>query len=232
MENNNIIPPRPKLGYDEDRPTNVDIRSITQFGDCFLVESKFDIDKLFKELEPFKNKWAKYNPRKDWIKRDGLCILNERGECGPGPALDSLGEWNKEHKTHWREPDFNVPTELYKSSSELQRVLGPIIKHCVRTHLLRLPPGGYFPPHRDHIYGNQDSFRLIYPIENGNPPTNIFLLEDRILNFEMGKGHIIDTTKVHTLFNSSPSLDSIFVVCNVTLNEETVRWVQDNLSIR
>ena len=73
-----------------------DISKITQFGDFYQLDAEFDLDQLLHEVSAHDDKWAKYNPRKDWIKRDGLCILNERGECGPGPALDSLGEWNRD----------------------------------------------------------------------------------------------------------------------------------------
>ena len=120
-----------------------DISKITQFGDFYQIGAEFDVDQLLHEVSAHDDKWAKYNPRKDWIKRDGLCILNERGECGPGPALDSLGEWNREYGTSYKEEDFNVPTELYHCSSELQRVVGPMLDWSVRSHFLRLPPVSY-----------------------------------------------------------------------------------------
>tara|TARA_B100000767_G_scaffold267911_1_gene287332 strand:- start:476 stop:1111 length:636 start_codon:yes stop_codon:yes gene_type:complete len=209
-----------------------DISKITQFGDFYQINAEFNIEKLFDELEDHKDKWAKYNPRKDWIKRDGLCILNERGECGPGPALDSLGEWNKEYGTKFQEEDFNVPTELYKESSELQRVVGPMLNWSVRSHFLRLPPGGYFPPHRDNVYGEQTSFRLIWALENCNAPHCRFMLEDKTLNFEYGQCYVVNTTKVHTLFNCSANYDSIWLVINAQVTDESIRFVQDNLSER
>ena len=210
----------------------IDISKITQFGDFYRLNNKFDTKKLLQELEPFEDKWSKYNPRKDWIGRDGLCVVNESGKCGPGPALDSLGEWNKEHGTTLKEPDFNVPTDLYKSSSELQRVLGPIIHCCARSHFLRLPPGGYFPPHRDHVHGENNTFRIVWPLENCNPPYFRFIVEDNTLQFENGECYIINTTKTHTLFNCSSSQDSLMLVINVRLCEDSVRFVQGNLSER
>ena len=213
-----------------------DISSIKQFGDFYRLNSYFDVDQLFHDLDGFKDKWSKYNPRKDWIKRDGLCVINESGKCGPGPALDSLGEWNKEHGLRGakalREPNFNVPTDLYKRSSELQRVMEPMLEWSVRSHFLRLPPGGYFPPHRDHIYGDQDSFRIVWPLKNCNPPYFRFMLEDKTLHFEYGQCYVVDTTKTHSLFNCSSTKDSIMLVVNALLCEDSIRFVQDNLSER
>jgi len=210
----------------------IDISKITQFGDFYRLNNKFDTKKLLQELESFEDKWSKYNPRKDWIKRDGLCVINETGKCGPGPALDSLGEWNKEHGTSLQELDFNVPTDLYNSSSELQRVMEPMLNWSVRSHFLRLPPGGYFPPHRDHTHGEQNSFRIVWPLENCNPPYFRFMLEDNTLHFENGGCYVINTTKTHALFNCSSSQDSLMLVVNARLCEDSIRFVQDHLSER
>ena len=210
----------------------IDISKITQFGDFYQLNNQFNTKKLLKELEPFEDKWSKYNPRKDWIKRDGLCVINESGKCGPGPALDSLRDWNKEHETSLRELDFNVPTDLYKSSSELQRVMEPMLEWSVRSHFLRLQPGGYFSPHRDHISGEQDSFRIIWPLKNCNPPYFRFMVEDNTLQFDYGQCYVVNTTKNHSLFNCSASQDSLMLVVNARLCEDSIEFVQDHLSER
>jgi len=102
----------------------------------------------------------------------------------------------------------------------------------VRSHFLRLPPGGYFSPHRDHVYYDQQSFRIIWPLQNCNPPSFRFMLEDTTLNFDHGHCYVINTTKAHTLFNCSPSNDSIMLVVNALVCEDSIRFVQDNLYIR
>jgi len=209
-----------------------DISKITQWGDFFQINAEFDVDKLLHEVTPHNDKWSQYNPRKDWIKRDGLCVLNERGKCGPGPALDSLRQYNREHETTWHEDDFNVPTELYNTSSELQRVMGPMLNWSVRSHFLRLPPGGYFPPHRDHVFGEQTSFRLIWAIENCNPPHCRFILEDKTLNFGYGECYVVNTTKSHTLFNCSTNYDSIWLVVNAKITDDSYLFIRDHLSER
>jgi hypothetical protein len=209
-----------------------DISKITQWGDFYQIDAEFDVDQLLHEVTPHNDKWSQYNPHKDWIKRDGLCVLNERGKCGPGPALDSLRQYNREHGTTWHEDDFNVPTELYNTSSELQRVMGPMLDWSVRSHFLKLPPGGYFPPHRDHVFGEQTSFRLIWGIENCNAPHCRFMLEDTTLNFEIGQCYVVNTTKAHTLFNCSTNYDSIWLVVNAKLTDDSYLFIRDHLSER
>lgn len=209
-----------------------DISHLSQFGDQYPLERSLCIDSITNELENFKDKWSPYNPRKDWIARDGLCVLNERGACGPGPALDSLGEYNRENNTSFTEQDFNKPTELYHNSGALQYVMEDMLPWCIRTHFLRLRPGGYFPPHRDHNLGEQKTFRLIIPVENCNPPYARFILEDKSLYWNLGTMYYINTTKQHSLFNASTDMDSIWLVINAIVSDESVEFVSKNLCER
>lgn len=200
---------------------------ILQFGDVIPLD--VSINKSIKDdLQRYANRWATYNPRTN-IPREGLCVINERGEVGPGPALDSLKQYNQQHGTRWNETDFNLATDLYHSSEALQELLSDIVDSCVRTHFIKLPPGGFFPPHRDHTKGVQNTFRLIVPIQNCNPPYCRFILEDKSLWFEQNKMYFINTTKQHSLFNASPKRDSIWLVINAVLNDKTVEYVIDNL---
>jgi hypothetical protein len=206
------------------------IQSIYQFGDQIKLKKKIDVKKLKKELEPFENFWEQYNPNKSWIAREGLCVLNEKGKVGTGPALDSIFIYNQKHGTNWTEYDFNLPTEVYKSSEQISTLMGEILPHCCRTHFLKLKPGGYFPPHRDHVRGEQNVFRLIVPIQTCNPPQMRFMIEDRTLHWDVGNVYAINTTKEHSLFNMSNS-DSIWLVINTILHEETIEYVQGNLEV-
>lgn len=207
------------------------INSLYQFGDQVKLRTKLNAKKMLEELEPFKEKWSQYNQSKPYIQREGLCVLNEKGKCGPGPALDSIPEYNKRNGTNIKEHDFNIPTELYNSSLQLQQLLVDFLPYCCRTHFLKLKPGGYFPTHRDHLYGNQTIVRLIVPIINCNPPNMRFLIEDKTLHWDHGHMYMINTTKEHSLFNMWPD-DSIWLVINMITTEESKNIVIDNLSIR
>ena len=157
-----------------------------QYGDFYKIHHRLSISKIIKQLEPFKDKWSQYNTRKSSIPREGLCVFNYDGKCGPNPALDSLKEYNKLHGTNLSETDAHVPTELYHASSELQKYFEPLLGSVIRTHFLKLRPGGFFPPHRDHTRGIQNSIRIIIPIENCSPPESNFILEDKILYMDHG----------------------------------------------
>ena len=205
------------------------VNDIYQFGDHFELNRSINVTNMLNELEPFKNYWSQYNPRKN-INRQGLCVLNDKGSVGPGPALDSLYEYNKENNTNIGETDCNIPTELFFESAELKNSLTDIIPWSCRTHFLRLGSGGFFPTHRDHKFGIQNTFRIIVPIKNCNAPQSFFMIEDRILNWNYGKFYIVNTTKAHTLFNASMN-DSLWLIINSEVCTESVDFVCNNLSI-
>lgn len=210
------------------------IQSFYQYGDQNRLEIQVDVEKVLEDLELFESKWSQYNTLKPWIRREGLCVINERGECGPGPALESLSEWNKKNNTNLTELDFNIPTEFYHQSQEIQNALKDILPYCFRTHFLKLKPGGFFPEHRDFIGYSEDqkSLRLIIPIQNCNPGSMRFMIEDRTLQWDMGSMYLVNTNKVHSLFNLNPSEDSIWLVINCQVCKEVFEWTSKNLSIR
>jgi len=201
---------------------------ITMLGDFYSLEMWHSPHEILQDLEQFKDKWSKYNSFKPDIPREGLCIINEDGINKPGPALDSLLEWNKAHNTNFNELDFNVSTPVY-TDTILNEFLSPIRKWCYRSHFLKLPPGGYFPPHRDKSW---ESIRLIQPLFNCNPPLTRFMLEDKTLHWELGRMYFVNTLKEHTLFNASSDQDSIWLVLNYIVNEESITWIRRNLAIK
>jgi len=163
--------------------------------------------------------YVRYNPRKP-IDRWGLSITSYDGGLSGIPDLDSLGEYCAENNVSLEESDFNVPTEVYKQSRELQEILEPFKGNYYRTHILKLNPGGFFPKHRDLRLGNFDSFRLIIPLKN----PCVFIVEDKILNWDIGTMYFVDTSKVHQLFNATEE-PSYWLVLNVNLTEEVFNEV-------
>lgn len=202
---------------------------IYQYGDFYRIHHNIDTSKILDTLELFESKWSQYNTRRSYIPREGLCVFNYDGVCGPNPALDSLKQYNELHSTDLTESDANVPTELYHASPELQEYFKPLIGSVVRTHFLKLKPGGYFPPHRDHTKGKQNSFRIIVPIINCEVPCSNFILEDKILNMNRGESYIINTTKLHTLFNADAHRDSIWLVINAKIDERSLKFIESGL---
>lgn len=210
-----------------------DISQIYQFGDQYKLNISLD-KSIVEDLDFFKDKWCHYNPHTPHIQREGLCVLNERGKVGyepfKEPSLDSLRRFNNLNGTTWKESDFKKPTELYHHSSALQKLFKDILPYCQRTHFLKLKPGGFFPPHRDHVFGKQETFRLIVPIQNYQPPFSRFMVEERSLYWDKFDMYVVNTTKSHTLVNLSPTKDSIWLVINAEVCNEMINFVENNLT--
>lgn len=199
---------------------------LAAYGDFYPLRVNLDNPKEFVKWTEEKFQYVQYNPRKK-IARQGLSITSLDGGLSGIPDLDSLKEYNMENNTSYSELDFKIPTPVYNYDS-LKNILDPFKNFIFRTHILKLMPGGFFPPHRD-IYFEFDSFRLIIPLDNINPPGVNFVLEDKILNWKKGTMYFVNTAKTHCLFNAS-NRNSYWLVVNVKMNVETFHLVSKNLS--
>lgn len=199
---------------------------LASFGDQIKLNLKLESRKFIDWTEE-NFTYVRYNPRKD-INRWGLSITSLDGGLSGIPDLDSLRQYNLENNTSYNEKDFIEPT-LVMEDEGLQKIMSPWKDHLFRCHILKLGPGGFFPPHRDIITPYPSSFRLIAPLKDtGN---NFFILDGKILQWNMGSLYYINTAKTHTLFNSG-MCDSYWLVLNVSLNEESVTEVLKHLSDR
>jgi len=197
------------------------------YGDVIPLKFTCNPSKLLKEVKDFEYK--QYNPRKD-IPRSGLSITSLEGKLD-GIDLDSIVEYNKENNVHYTELDFNTVTDVYHKSPEIQEVVKPFKEYLGRSHVLYLPAGGYFPPHRDlpHYREDQQSMRILIPLQDCNPPWMYFIHDGNILNFEHGRAYFVNTNKVHSLFSFR---DSYMIVLNVQSNTNTYEIIGDNFQNR
>ena len=201
--------------------------SLLSFGDLIPLKLKCDVKKLFDETEEFV--YLKYNPRKD-IERYGLSITSLDGSLN-GIDLDSIKEYNKENNTEYDELSFNKFTQVYHTSSEIQKIVEPFKDHIGRSHILSLQEGGYFPPHRDlPVYvEQQNSLRILVPLKGCNPPDMYFMYEDKPLHFEHGRAYFLNTNKSHNLFSFK---GSDMIVLNIKTNEEVYKIIGDLFQAR
>ena len=200
--------------------------ALTAYGNVYETRHKLQKPENFVKWTEENFKYVRYNPRKN-INRYGLSVTSLDGGLSGLPDLDSLFEYNVENNTNFREEDFTVFTPVYSYQS-LNDLLRPIENDIFRTHILRLDPGGYFPPHRDFKGIDFTSFRLIIPLENVNPPTFNFIIESQIIHWNKGSVYFLDTAKMHYLFNAGFK-PSYMLVINVNLNVKTVEFVTNNL---
>ena len=201
--------------------------SLLSFGDLIPLKIRCDVKKLFNEVKDFK--YLQYNPRKD-IKRYGLSITSLDGNMD-GVDLDSIKEYNKENNTEYDELSFQAFTSVYYESQEIQKITEPFLGHIGRSHILHLPEGGYFPPHRDlPVYvEQQNSLRVLVPLKGCNPPDMYFMYEDKPLHFEHGRAYFLNTNKSHNLFAFK---DSYMIVLNIKTSEEVYQILGDNFQAR
>ena len=172
-------------------------------------------------------KYVRYNPRTQ-NERYGLSVTSLDGELSGVPDLDSLPRYNKENNTTYHETDFCKFTPVYENK-KLKQVLEPIKDDIFRTHIIKLKPGGFFPPHRDTTKDIFDTFRLIIPLKNMSPPTFNFIVDGVLQYWQHGTVYFVDTAKMHYLFNCSNSKSSYMLVINTKLTDKTVDYVTSNL---
>lgn len=199
---------------------------LSRFGSVYELKIQGNVEKFMEEIKEFESNWVQYNPRKK-INRYGLSITSLDGKLSGIPDLDSLKEYTLETGIKIIETDIITKTPVFNASKIW---LNDISDHICRTHLIRLGPGGYFPMHRDNNRIEIDSFRLLVPLINCNPPKMFFILDKTPLNFNHGTMYFIDTCLEHTVFNASFS-DSIFMVINVKLTKESVELILSKKSV-
>jgi hypothetical protein len=189
--------------------------TLTRFGEYYPLKLQNKVGNLINTLKDNFD-WVQYNPRKH-IDREGLSVTSLDGGISGKPDLDSLYEYYNETGIMLNETSFTTKTPVYKYFKEW---LDPLDGHLGRTHVIRLNRGGYFPPHRDNKHSDIDSFRLFLPL-NYSSEQVVFLLEDKKMEFKNGQMYFINTSKMHTLFNTSEK-PFYFLVANVILTQESV----------
>lgn len=200
--------------------------SLITFGDVIGLDIVVDSNKLIKEIQNYN--WEKYNKKKI-NNRYGLSITSLDGElCGID--LDSIYEFNDEHKTNYTESNFKEKTQIYADSEEIQHATKIFDKYLLRTHLLKLDIGGFFSPHRDCREQEQQSFRVIVPIKNCNPPKMYFIYDGKILHFNCGQAYFLNTNKEHCLFSFVDN--SIMLVMNIECNKNSIDTVLQHMNAK
>ena len=168
--------------------------------------------------------YVKYNPRKN-INRWGLSITSLDGGLSGRPDLDSF--YAEDPESMPTEMDINVPTPVYEHP-EIKKLCEHWQPYVGRSHFLKIPPGGFFPPHRDFKSTDLHSFRIIVPMRNMEYPKFTFMLEDKILPWKNGSAYFLNTAKQHHLFNAGRE-DAYMIVLNVGTNPKTVMTVIERI---
>lgn len=202
---------------------------LSAYGSVYETTHRLNEPEKFVKWTEKNFTYVRYNPRKD-VNRYGLSLTSLKGELDGVPDLDSLYEYNNENNTSYNERDFKTFTPIYEYQ-DLQKCIKPIEKYLFRSHILKLGSGGFFPPHRDFHGMNFDSFRIVIPLANMDPPSFTFIVDGEVQHWNHGSFYFVDTAKMHYLFNAGFS-NVYMLVLNVDLNEDTVNFITKKLKFK
>lgn len=201
--------------------------TLCNYGDVLQTKTTCNVQDLIQELKPYEDKWKKFNPHKPHIPRDGLSLTSLDGGFD-GLDLDSLKDlWEKTGESYC-ESDFDTLTPIYETSKQVQRLVDPWKPWIGRSHFIRFPAGGYFPPHCDGDRVNPpEVFRIIVPIKLVNPPKFVFMLGGgpsmQPIYWEPGRAYFLNTHKPHCLFNCSVDEESLWLIMNIKVCDESIQ---------
>ena len=163
-----------------------------------------------RDLQNAQLSWHHYHPDKP-IDRQACAITSIDGSDVPGVNFEPLGVYNQRHGSTYTEMSFNVPTVHAKPFHHL------LDKFDVgRSHYLRLPPGGYFPWHRDP---DPTSFRIVYTMSGCASHSLVWVLDDRVLQLNDNSWYYINTKKKHCLFSYGTATFAVFNIANDERNQ-------------
>ena len=170
----------------------------------WLEMQDFNSTKLLTEIEQFKDDWKPYNVKKP-NNRWGLSITSLDGKLSGIPDLDSLSEYNKRHNTEITNHDINVYTDVYNTSTELQKIIEPWKPWLGRCHYLKLNSGGFFPEHYDinKLDYTYEDVRLVGFVNRNSKDTMKFIYEDTVMNVKEGSLYYFNASKRHSVFSMS-----------------------------
>lgn len=203
-------------------------QSLTQLGNLFPLEFRFDQYAVHQDLEKYDSDWVQYNTYKPHINRKGLSVTSLDGKLTGIPDLCSLREYEKRTGISYAETDFRKPTRVFYENPTMRKFLDLFRPWLGRSHYLRFGPGGYFPPHRDGAKQDfPDCFRLIVPLLNTNHTNFVMLLEEERIFLETGRVYFMNTLLSHAVFSFGK--DVTLFVANIILCAESVRIVKEHL---
>lgn len=197
------------------------------YGDFIELNLRIDQPKKVVEWTEENFTYVKYNPRKN-INRFGLSITSLDGGLSGRPDLDSF--WTENPEDMPKETDINVRTPVYEHP-EIKKLCDHFQPFVGRSHFLKIPPGGYFPPHRDFKSTELNSYRVIVPMLDFEFPNFTFMLEDKILQWRPGRAYFLNTAKAHHLFNCGIK-DSYWIVLNIETTRESIMRVIEHMKVR
>lgn len=187
----------------------------------------FDSRKVLKELEPFKDDWKRYNPKKAGNNRWGLSVTSYDGGLSGIPDLTSLLDYQLQTGIELHNHDIDVPTPVWEESTELKRFLEPWKPWITRSHFLRLDKGGFFPDHFDINKHNfeYDEVRFVGFVDVSEYNFK-WVYDDKIIKGGNGTFWYFNANKRHSVFSTRDNV-MLLVVCMKWDKDLFIKMVDD-----
>ncbi len=169
-----------------------------------LVEIPISLDNasLKRKLNEQSANWPAHEADGIYRSRASIALVSRGGEEFAPEAITSLSKYNAANKTNYVEEDFRTPTPFFKNTPELWEPLKPLSEHFVRTRIVALNEGGYFPPHRDGYLPPDRYLRLLSVIgSDASADSVVFILDGQIRNLKQGQLYFFDSRLKHSCFS-------------------------------
>lgn len=196
------------------------------YEDVFQLDfPRFNTTKMVQDIKDHPC-WTQYNIRKPHIKREGLSVTSIDGGMSGRPDLDSLLE------VGGMEGQFRVRTPIVEKLPEIEMLLDYFDKDVGRCHFIRMPAGGFFPPHRDNGFAvPSHSFRVVVPLLDFTATGPfVWILDGKPLNLNSGKTYYVNTIKNHSLFSMCDSL--YLFVMNIVSTPNSIQKLITKTTVR
>lgn len=178
------------------------------------LSHKIDFNNIYDICLKEAPKFEKYHAYKTTPNaRFGLPLITDK-ETGSFFPLHTVGR---------DEMDFQYHTEYFKKMPTLVSFLNKFKKGVGRTHILRIEPGGFFPPHRDGPNKDpfRETFRLFFAIKNCGIKNFAFVLDGKQLQLADNNVYFINTCLLHSAFCYGPD-PTFCAISNVQINLENI----------
>lgn len=202
------------------------------YEDFFQLDiPRLDSTEIINTIESHPN-WTQYNPSKPHIRREGLSVTSLDGGMSGYPDLHSLIEYSQEIQKPVSEIMFNQKTPIVDELPDIEGLVDYFEEDTGRCHFIRMPEGGFFPPHRDNGYGLPvQDFRVVVPLVDitQNGPF-VWILDGKPINMMAGQTYFINTTKAHSLFSMHDTFN-LFVM-NIRCTPKSIQRLISKIKIR
>lgn len=189
----------------------------------------FDCQKLLKEIKIFSKHWKRYNPKKLPNNRWGLSVTSIDGGLSGVPDLSSLLDYEKETGKTITNLDLNKPTNVWKQSEELTKILEPWKQWVTRCHFLRMDKGSFFPDHYDinKHDPSYDEIRLTGFVNvNEYGLKWIYDYDDKVIKCQNGSLWYFNANKRHCVFSTQDNM-ILLIIC-LKWDSDLLYYIMDN----